>query len=182
VKKRTVWQAGLLACIALAVNFQWVLAHEEITVGEYTLEIGWLSEPPVVGQQNAIVVNVMTTGDQQPVEEVTGLTVTVSYGGQEKQLTLQPLGEDTPGQFAAPLIPAVPGEYTIKLGGSLGNTAVDTSVQPEEVGSADTLQFPNVATFEASENSGMASWLVYLSLLIGVIALVVGVLALRRQR
>ena len=182
MKKSIVWLACFLALIVLAANFQSVLAHEEITIGEYTLEIGWLSEPPVVGQQNAIVVNVMTSADQQPVENVSGLTVAVSYGGQEKQLTLQPLGEDTPGQFSAPLIPTVPGEYTIELGGTLGDTAVDANVQPEEVGAADTLQFPNPAAPEESAAPGMSGWLVYLSLLIGVIALVVGILALRRQQ
>jgi len=182
MKESRIWLAGLLALIALALNIQLVLAHEEITVGDYTLEIGWLSEPPVVGQQNAIVVNVTTTSDKQPVEDVSGLTVTISYGGQEKALTLQPLGEDTPGQFIAPLIPTVPGKYTVKLGGTLGNTAVDTSVEPEEIGAADTLQFPNAAAGEESANSGMTNWLLYLSLLIGVIALVLGILALRKQR
>jgi hypothetical protein len=182
MKKSKVWLAGLFALIALIINFQLVLAHEEITVGDYTLEIGWLSEPPVVGQQNAIVVNVVTTSDKKPVEDVSGLTVTVSYGGQEKTLTLQPLGEDTPGQFIAPLIPTIPGQYTIKLGGTLGNTAVSAEVQPEEVGNADTLQFPNVAAAaDESAGTGMTSWLVYLSLLIGVIALVLGVMALRKR-
>ena len=182
MKKNTVWLAGLLALIALAVNFQLALAHEEITVGDYTIEIGWLSEPPVVGQQNAIVVNATTTSDQQPVEDISGLTVTVSYGGQEKVLTLQPLGEDTPGQFIAPLIPTIPGQYTIKLGGTLGGTTVDAEVEPEEVGSTDTLQFPNVADSKESSNTGATNWLIYLSLLIGVAALVLGVLALRKER
>ena len=182
MKKSTLWLAGFLALIALVLNFRWVLAHEEITAGDYTLEIGWLSEPPVVGQQNAIVVDVMTTSDQQPVEDVSGLTVTISYGGQDKVLTLQPAGEDTPGQFIAPIIPTIPGQYTIKLSGTLGDTAVDAEVEPEEVGNADTLQFPNAAASEESAPPGGTSWLVYLSLLIGVIALVLGVLALRRQR
>jgi hypothetical protein len=182
LKKRSLWMAGLLALIALTLNIQLVLAHEEITVGDYTLEIGWLSEPPVVGQQNAIVVNVTTTSDKQPVKDVSGLTATMSYGGQEKALTLQPLGEDTPGQFVAPLIATIPGKYTVKLGGTLGNTAVNTSVEPEEVGAADTLQFPNAAASEESASSGMSNWLVYLSLLVGGVALVVGVVALRQQR
>src|SRR6186997_1097056 len=117
MKKRNLSIAGLICLIALALNFQLALAHQSITVGDYTLEIGWLSEPPIVGQQNAIVVNVSTTSGGQPVEDVSSLTVTVSYGGQDKTLTLQPLGEDTPGQFVAPIVPTVPGQYTIKLGG-----------------------------------------------------------------
>jgi hypothetical protein len=174
--------AGLVCLIVLVLRVQPALAHEEITVGDYTIETGWLSEPPVVGQQNAIVVNVAHTSDGQPVEDVSGLTVTLSYGGQEKALTLQPLGEDTPGQFTAPVIPTIPGQYTLKLGGTLGDTAVDAEVEPEEVGSADTLQFPNPETTEENTNAGMASWLVYLSLALGAIALVLSILALRKTR
>ncbi len=116
--------ACLTVIILLLLNFRLAFAHEAITVGDYTLEVGWVNEPPIVGQQNAIVVNVSTTSDGQPVEDVSALTVTISYGGQNKMLTLQPLGEDTPGQFVAPILPTIPGEYTISLGGALGTTAV----------------------------------------------------------
>ncbi len=143
---------GLLAIIALVLNFQLAFAHESITVGDYTIEVGWLSEPPIVGQQNAIVVNV-STSDGQPVEDVSGLTVAVSYGGQNKTLTLQPLGEDTPGQFIAPILPTIPGQYTLNLGGKLGDTDVK-----------------------------VLNWLIYLSLLIGLIALGLGIMALRKSR
>jgi hypothetical protein len=182
MKKKFFVTACLLALIALLTSYSIVLAHESITVGDYTLEIGWLSEPPIVGQQNAILVNVSTTSDEQPVEDVSALTVTVSYGGQNKPLTLQPLGDDTPGQFVAPILPTVPGQYTVKLGGTLGDTAVDTEVEPEEVQAADVLQFPSAASAEQSANLGMMNWLIYLSLLIGLIALVLGVMALRKSR
>jgi hypothetical protein len=105
----------------------------------------------------------------------------MSYGGQEKALTLQPLGEDTPGQFVAPILPTVPGQYTVKLGGTLGNTAVNAEVQPEEVQSADTLQFPAVSAGQ-DPSLGTLNWLIYLSLLIGLTALVLGVTALRKSR
>jgi len=185
MNKRLIIGAGLLTIVALLLNFQLALAHESITVGDYTLEIGWQGEPPMVGQQNAIVVNVSTTSDEQPTEDVSSLTVTVSYGGQDKTLTLQPLGEDTPGQFVAPILPTVAGQYTIKLGGTLGDTAVATQVDPEEVQPADTLAFPSVASAEAAQQSanlGMMNWLIYLSLMIGLIALVLGVMGLRKPR
>lgn len=182
MSRRSFGIAGLLCLIALILNFQLALAHESITVGDYTLEIGWLSEPPIVGQQNAIVVNVSTTSDGQPVEDVSGLTVAVSYGGQDKTLTLQPLGEETPGQFVAPILPTVAGQYTVKLGGTLGDAAVDTQVDPEEVGSADTLQFPSVESAQPNADLGMMHWLIYVSLLIGLIALILGVMALRKSR
>lgn len=180
MKKRFFLTACLIALIALLTSYSIVFAHESITVGYYTVEIGWVNEPPIVGQQNAIVVNVSTTSDEQPVEDVSGLTVAVSYGGQNKTLTLQPLGEDTPGQFVAPILPTVPGQYTVNLGGKLGDTDVKVDVQPEEVQAADVLQFPSATSGQQSADLGVMNWLIYLSLLIGLIALVLGVMALRK--
>jgi hypothetical protein len=178
--------ACLLAIAALVLNIQPVLAHESITVGEYTIEVGWLREPPIVEQQNAIVVNV-SMGDEQPVEDVSALTVTISYGGQSKTLTLQPLGEDTPGQFVAPILPTIPGQYTLTFGGKLGDTDVNNvEVEPEEVATADTLQFPSEASGASAVSTqqdpdlGMMNWLIYFSVLIGLIALVLAVMALRK--
>lgn len=188
MNKKIFLPACLIAFLAAFISYQIAFAHASITVGDYTLEIGWLSEPPIAGQQNAIVVNVSTTSDKQPVEDISALTVTVSYGGQNKALTLQPLGEDTPGQFVAPVLPTIPGQYTIKLGGTLGNAAVSAEVEPEEVQPADTLQFPSVASAanaaSADQSAILATmnWLIYISLLIGLIALVLGVMALRKAR
>src|SRR6266508_5996851 len=164
MNKKNLAVAGLVCLIALVLNFQLVLAHESVTVGDYTLAIGWMNEPPIVGQQNAIVVNVFNTssGNEVPVEDVSGLTVNISYGGQSKTLTLQPLGEDTPGQFIAPILPTVPGQYTINLGGKLSDTDVKVDVQPEEVQPADTLQFPSVTSADQSAELATLNWLIYL--------------------
>ena len=179
MNKKTFITACLTAFILVILNFQLAFAHESITVGDYTLEIGWLSEPPIVGGQNAIVVNVTSTTDKQPVQDVSTLTVTISYGGQNKTLTLQPLGEDTPGQFVAPILPTVAGEYTVMLGGMLGDTLVNAETHVEEVQPAATLQFPIVNSDQQSVDLGVMHWLIYLSLMIGMIALILGVMALR---
>jgi hypothetical protein len=183
MKKQTLWLAGLFAFIALILNFQFVLAHESITVGDYTLEIGWLSEPPVVGQNNAIVVHA-STSDGQPVEDVSSLTVTISYGGQEKTLTLEPVDEHSPGQFMAPVVPTVPGQYTVKFGGRLGETTfVDVFVEPEEVQSADTLEFPNVdSTSQQSIAFGRTEWLAIAGLVSGLAGLILSLLNMRKNR
>lgn len=180
---KNLWIASWIAFIAILLSFQPVLAHESVTVGDYKIEYGWLNEPVIVGQQNAIVVNVSNTTDNQPVKDISGLTVSVSYGGQSKILTLQPLGEDTPGQFVAPILPTIPGQYTLAVGGKLGDTVVGSiEVEPEEVGTADAIQFPGEAATEQNTAPGLTSWLVYLSLLIGLIALVLAVMALRKTR
>jgi len=182
VNKKVFIISCMIALMALLASYQSAFAHESITVGDYTLEIGWVNEPPIVGQQNAIVVNVSTTSDEQPVEDASALTVTVSYGGESKALTLQPLGEGTPGQFMAPILPTVAGQYAITLGGKLGDTDVDAEVEPEEVQPAYTLQFPSAQSAQQSADSGMTNWLIYLSMMIGLIALVLGVTALRKSR
>jgi hypothetical protein len=92
-------------------------------------------------------------------------------------LTLQPSGEETPGKFVAPILPTIPGQYTITLGGKLGNTDVNANVDPEEVQPATAIQFPAV---EAVQQSSGADWLVWLSMFIGLIGVGVGVTALRK--
>lgn len=185
MNRKKLWPAGLISLIALVLNFQLALAHETVTVGNYEIEYGWLTEPTIVGQLNAFIVIVSDTssGDAQPVEDLSALTVTVSYGGQSKTLTLQPLGEDTPGQFVAPILPTIPGQYTLIFGGKLGDTDVNqVEVQPEEVETADALLFPNVPATEQGTNTGTTNWLIYLSLLIGLIALGLGVMRLSKAR
>jgi hypothetical protein len=183
MKKQTLLLAGFFAFIALALNSQFVLAHESITVGDYTLEIGWLSEPPVVGQHNAIVVHV-STADEQPVEDISTLTVTISYGGQEKTLTLEPVDEHSPGQFMAPLVPTVPGQYTVMFGGRLAETTFnDVHVEPEEVQPADTLEFPRVdSTQQQSIAFGTTELLAMAGLVSGLAGLILSLLNMRKSR
>lgn len=179
MKKKNLLISCLAVFIATLLNVQLAFAHEGITAGDYEIEVGWVTEPPIAGQQNAIVINVsdVSSGTAQPVEDVSALTVTVSYGGQSKTLTLQPLGEDAPGQFVAPILPTIPGQYTITLSGKLGDTDVKADVEPEEVQPATVIQFPAV---DAVQQSSGADWLNWLSMFIALIGVGVGVTALRK--
>jgi hypothetical protein len=99
------------------------------------------------------------------------------------------LGEDSPGQFQASILPTIPGQYTVVFGGQLGDTPVDAHVEPEEVATADTIQFPvsypgpQSAPPESAEttNPGVADWLVWFSLLVGLIGVGLGITALRKK-
>jgi hypothetical protein len=182
MKKKILWSAGIFVFLALVLNIQTALAHESITVGDYTIEVGWLSEPPVVGQHNAITVHV-STKDEQPVEDVSSLTLTISYGGQEKILTLEPLDEHSSGQFMAPILPTVPGEYSVVFGGALGDTPVEAETHVEEVQSADTLAFPNVdSTTQENVGFGMTEWLAIAGFICGLAALIISFLNMRNRR
>ena len=183
MKTKIFWLAVLFAFLTLILNVQSALAHESITVGDYTLEVGWLNEPPVVGQHNAIVVHV-TTSDGQPVEDISALIVTISYGGQDRTLTLEPVDEHSPGQFMAPVVPTVPGQYTVQFGGRLGETTfVDIFLEPEEVQPTDTLAFPNIDSAGSEAFSlGMTEWLAIGGLVTGLAGLLVSLLNATRSR
>ena len=291
-------------CLPLAVS-----AHETVTAGDYEIEYGWLNEPPVAGQPNAVVINIghveagashtdegaislvapvdgakvhgselevtvkfdgldEHAGDEgihwhlylddqtlamipldQPAVTVTGLangnhtlkasladadhadmgepataaitiegasdtgspsvsgleatidehshsaetfadvdvsqlTIEVIYGGESKRLALQPLGESTPGQFVAPLTPTRAGEYTVRLAGKIGDSDVNVEVKPEEVQTADVVQFPSVAVEspKPADTFGLAGWLGVAGVFLGVVGGALGAMALARKK
>jgi hypothetical protein len=142
MKRLALLSLGLVLALSAGVAVARPLAHTSIDVGSYTLEVGWVDEPPIVGMKNAVFISITNKDTDQPVEEVSTLEVTVSTGGQDRQLEVRPLSEDAPGQYAADFIPTKRGTYTVKLGGKIETTDVNTSVDIEEVVPADSLAFP----------------------------------------
>ena len=184
MNKKSLQRACVLVLFSLLFSHQLAFAHESITIGNYELEIGWLEEPPIAGQQNAVVVTVSerSSGEALPVDDVSSLEINISYGGQNKVLGFQPFGDDSPGQFIAPILPTVPGEYTIILGGQLGGTGIDAEVRPEEVQPADVIQFPRLESSEQEANSGTGDWLTWFAVLLGLLGVGLGITAHRKAR
>ena len=186
MNKKLYIPACLIALIAILTSYQTALAHETITVGDYEIVYGWVNEPPIAGQLNGIEIFVNDTsgGTEQPVEDqiIDSLVVALSYGGESKTLTMEPVF-DAPGAFDATVLPTIPGLYSLKFSGSLGDAPVDAEVDLEEVQPEDAVQFPGAASTEPAQQNaaaGTTDWLIYLSLLIGLIALGLGVTALRK--
>ena len=172
--------AALSLIVLLLAAPSLVSAHQNITVGAYTLEYGWLNEPAVAGQQNAVVINI--SGGPDAAVDMSQLKVEAVYGGQTKTLTLQPLSEDAPGQFIAPITPTRPGVYTLRLSGKIASTAVQVEVQPEEVQPLDTLQFPRLETTAPAANAlGLGGWLGLGGLLLGLAGVILGMAALTKK-
>ena len=191
MNKKLFAAAGLITLIALALNYQFAFAHESITAGDYEIVYGWVNEPPIAGQMNGIQIFVhdMSSGEEQPAEEqvIQSLVVELSYGSQSKTLTLEPVF-DTAGAFDATVIPTIPGIYSLEFTGTLGDTAVDANVELEEVQAADAVQFPSEASAASTTSTnqetavGTADWVVWLSLLLGLAAVGLAAIALRRPR
>jgi hypothetical protein len=173
--------ASLAAVLAVIFSYQIASAHTTIHVGNYDVEIGWVDEPPIVGQRNAIVVNVSNTTNANSVVDISKLTVDVNYGGQTKTLTLQPLSEDTTNHYIGPILPLVAGQYTVQLRGQLDSTNISSDVQPEEVVPADTLAFPGATTTQSQSGGiSLSGWLAVIGLIVGLSALILAFLAYRK--
>lgn len=149
-------------------------AHGEVVAGDYMLEIGWVNEPVVVGQPNALYLFVTPAeaseaadeeGEQGEAEHgrregVKGaeatLTFTVEYGGVSRRYPLVPvLGQA--GEYTAAFIPTREGQYTFHFTGSINGQAVDVSFEPEEVQSAGDRAFPEAALSPAEQASQLAA-------------------------
>jgi hypothetical protein len=180
VKKKTLLPASFLALLMVVLTFGMALAHTGIKAGNYEIEVGWQDEPAVVGQRNAIVVNLADSTADDKLVDTSKLVVNIVYGGQNKTLTLQPLSEDSKNQYIAPIIPAVPGEYTVQLRGKIGDTEVNADVPVEEVAPVDSLAFPSVpAAPQAQPAMRLGDWLAIGALVVALAALV---LAIRKSR
>lgn len=300
---------GALMLISLLLFPLAVSAHESLPIGDYEVEYGWLNEPPIAGQSNAVVINIIQAhaedhasmsgkislvtptdgstlqGDHVPVEvafegleaaseahwhlyvddqmismisldqpsvtisglsngshtlkvmlslsnhqdtgepatanitvegaadsgspkvegvapltehthadfadvDVSGLKVEVVYGPESKVLALQPLGEETPGQFIAPLTPTRAGEYTLRLTGQIGDSQIESiEVQPEEVEDAEVVQFPQAAEAglagelaAAKAQASAAQVMALVGIVLGVIGIGVGAFAFSRRK
>ena len=190
-----------LGAFALLVSLLTPLAasaHEEVIVGDYTLEIGWLLEPVLLGETNGVFLNVVNTETDQPMEGLNTLQVAIITGGESRDLELRTLGENAPGQYAADFIPTVRGVYTVKLTGRIEEQGVDLEQQIEEVGLAEDLQFPVVLPSlpelssqtsdltaqlaEAQARATTAQTLAFVGIVLGVVGAGLGVYGLVKQK
>lgn len=143
--------ASLLAALALAPV---AAAHQQVTVGNYDIEIGWLFEPTYVGQPNAVQFTIHDKAGQ-PVTDLgaNDIAVVVSTAGTDSpSLSFDPAfdlakGDGNPGEYDAAIVPTAPGDYTFHITGSIHGTKLDISgtSSPDTfnsvVGSSD-IEFP----------------------------------------
>ena len=119
------------------------LAHQAVDSGNYHFEIGWVNEPVIVGERNAL--DLFVAPKAQPDQGLAGaestLQFTVEYGGVNQSYDLVPV-ENAPGHYTAAFIPTRLGQYTFHLTGQIKDEKIDVSVQPEEVVAAGKLAFP----------------------------------------
>lgn len=114
----------VIALLALALP---AMAHEHREVGEYSITFGWRVEPAYAGQLNGpeVSLSMHDTHDEAfPEDIVVDLSAEISFGDQTMLLPLAPVFGTT-GSYTANIIPTLPGDYSFRVFGTIGDTEVD---------------------------------------------------------
>lgn len=127
MKSRFALLAVLLLAVFGTVSLT-VLAHEGRTLGEYQIYFGWRNEPAYTGLFNGPEVFVGMAGAEEgaafPADIEVSLQTEVTFGPETKTLTLEPAYGES-GHYIADLIPTLPGDYTFRVFGKIGDTEVN---------------------------------------------------------
>jgi hypothetical protein len=155
VNRRSAVVVAVLAVLLVPLLAASASAHGEHKVDNYTVEVGFGTEPAYAGVTNSVQLIISNNG--RPVTDAKGLKVAVTTGDAEaKEMALQPyFGADVgePGDYRAFFIPTAPGPYTFKVTGSLGGKKVDQSYTSGKDG-FDEVTDPAEAQYPVRQPSG----------------------------
>ena len=134
--------------------------HTIDSVGEYRVEIGWMNEPVVSGETNAIefYVSPLEPGleleDQIFKNGIPDLnkTVKIKLIFKEESITL-PLSPDhnIPGKYYAFVNPTKSGFYQANILGTIKDTPISLSMHPPKVDERAYIEFPEPADITVTQ-------------------------------
>ena len=143
-------KAAYLALLALAPAAA-AYGHTVDSVGGYRVEIGWLNEPVVTGEANAVVLLVspldpgLDPEDQGFSGGIEGLRKTVRvqlvYKDHSVSLPLSAV-PGSPGRYHAAVVPGAAGFYQANVLGDILGTPVSLSMHPPKVSDRSHIEFP----------------------------------------
>ena len=145
----------LLSLIVFIGHLDVSFAHTSKAFGNTTVEVGWLSEPPLVSDLNSITLQVSKAvgGNQTPVlNALSNLSSSVKFGTMTKQLEFQP-SPTTDGGYEAKIIPTRVGPYSVLLQGDIKGQKVDSEFKIEDIESKGTLSFPDSSIDNTNTNN-----------------------------
>jgi hypothetical protein len=126
--------------IFLYFNSEEVFAHKEVQIGNGTLEVGWVNEPPLVGILNQVLLSV--TEEDIPVRNaLKDVSTSVTFGGLSKQIRFVP-SEESSGVYLADIIPRKLGSYSLSINGKINNQNIQTNIEIEDVENTNKISFP----------------------------------------
>ncbi|MDE1762885.1 MAG: hypothetical protein KGH88_01390 [Thaumarchaeota archaeon] len=152
----------LMALVVLPHELRPASAHVVKNFGDVTIKVALATEPPLLGDTNAIQIFVSqgTGNNTQPLADTAldNADVSLKYGGVTKAASFIP-SDDTPGEYGYTFIPSNLGSYFVLIKGTVGGQAVDASFPLDEVEAKDKYLFPQssvqgVATSGGSDTVG----------------------------
>jgi hypothetical protein len=179
-------------------------AHERREVGQRIFVVGFGEEPAYAGQPNSVQL-LLSDLKERPVTDLGDtLSVEVVFGDQRTKLSLEPrfvvgvFGE--PGDYRAYFVPSRPGRFTFQFSGTVKGQQVDETFTSgpktfddvqDPIGQMFPVRDPTtgqlaerldreVARLESS-NDGVARALGIAGIAVGLAAVVVALVALRRR-
>lgn len=147
--------AFLMTFVIFMIVPQISFAHISKTFGNTTIEAGWLSEPPLAGELNSIVLQVSSgaTDEQTPVANaLANLTLSVKSGTITKVLDFQP-SPTTDGGYEGVILPTRVGPYSLVLQGDVKGQKVDSEFKIEDVESISIFSFPDSSIDTTNTNN-----------------------------
>jgi hypothetical protein len=147
--------AFLLSFVIFMIIPQVSFAHISKTFGNTTIEVGWLSEPPLAGDLNSITlqVNKEANGEPTPVANaLANLTVSVKSGTITKVLDFQP-SPTTDGGYEGIVLPTRVGPYSLVVQGDVKGQKVDGEFKIEDAESKSIFSFPDSSVDTGTTNN-----------------------------
>ncbi|HET6726636.1 MAG TPA: hypothetical protein VFH19_01260 [Nitrososphaeraceae archaeon] len=146
---------SLLSFIVFTGHLDVSFAHTSKTFGNTTLEVGWLSEPPLVSDLNSITLQVSkgVSGNQTSVlNALSNVSSSVKFGTMTKPLDFQP-SPTTDGAYEAKIIPTRVGPYSVLLQGDVKGQKVDSEFKIEDIESKGIFSFPDSSIDTTNTNN-----------------------------
>ncbi len=136
---------ALFGILILSIGIVPVFGHTTVKVDPYEIEVGWGTEPPVVGFRNSFVFAISEPGEKAGVKTgvlnaFKNLEATAKFGGITKELNIN--SDPRPGHYYSNVIPTKTGSISIEIKGEINGVAIDVDVPIEDVESTAVLDFP----------------------------------------
>jgi hypothetical protein len=132
-----------LAALLLAALVPLASAHITSYAGGYAIKVGWDQEPSESSVYNHVTMDVWDNATGNVISGITtdSLKMTVAHAGQSRDLDYEE-SDDTPGHYAAPIVPSEPGLYVVHLEGKINATPVSLDFHIEDVKDIAESTFP----------------------------------------
>jgi hypothetical protein len=159
----------LLLSLLLIPSFVGITyGHTVDAVGEYRVEIGWMNEPVVSGETNAlelyvsplvdcpdISISMECANSQEFQNGIEGLRklLKIQFVYDKTQTITLPLVDDhdVPGKYYAFITPTVSGYFQANLIGKILDIPVNLSMHPPPIKERSYIEFPELANLALTE-------------------------------